>query len=47
MACLQLFDEATEIIRELCGETTFRGYDALRVEFLGMEEEALGSRFGR
>ncbi|KAJ7660842.1 hypothetical protein DFH06DRAFT_1472122 [Mycena polygramma] len=43
---LGLIDEIGAIVRELCGETTFRGFDALHHEFLGREEAALGT-FGR
>ncbi|KAJ7303454.1 hypothetical protein DFH08DRAFT_977139 [Mycena albidolilacea] len=34
---LTLIDEITPIMRELCGQTTFRGYDALHHEFMGRE----------
>jgi hypothetical protein len=31
------------IVRELCGQTTFCGFDVLHHEFLGSEEAAVGS----
>ncbi|KAJ7679684.1 hypothetical protein B0H17DRAFT_1077726 [Mycena rosella] len=40
---LTLIDEIGVIVRELCGETTFRGFDALHHEFLGREEAAIGT----
>jgi hypothetical protein len=40
---LQLLDEIGAIVRELCGQTTFRGFDALHHEFLGREEAAMGT----
>ncbi|KAF7340394.1 hypothetical protein MVEN_01958900 [Mycena venus] len=43
---LTLIDEITPIVRELCGQTTFRGFDALHHEFLGREEVAMGT-FGQ
>ncbi|KAJ7745343.1 hypothetical protein B0H16DRAFT_977704 [Mycena metata] len=39
---LTLIDEIGAIVRELCGQTTFRGFDTLHREFLGREEAALG-----
>ncbi|KAJ7027016.1 hypothetical protein C8F04DRAFT_1123608 [Mycena alexandri] len=39
---LTLIDEIGVIVRELCGQTTFRGFDTLHREFLGREEAALG-----
>ncbi|KAJ7259813.1 hypothetical protein C8J57DRAFT_1339211 [Mycena rebaudengoi] len=38
---LGLIDEIAVIVRELCGETTFRGFDALHHDFLGREEAAM------
>ncbi|KAJ7447940.1 hypothetical protein B0H11DRAFT_351668 [Mycena galericulata] len=40
---LTLIDEIGVIVRDLCGQTTFRGFDALHHEFLGREEAALGT----
>ncbi|KAJ7093436.1 hypothetical protein B0H15DRAFT_832325 [Mycena belliarum] len=40
---LTLIDEIGAIVRELCGETTFRGFEALHHEFMGREEAALGT----
>ncbi|KAJ6509663.1 hypothetical protein DFH09DRAFT_1100718 [Mycena vulgaris] len=40
---LTLIDEIGAIVRELCGQTTFRGFDALHHEFLGREEAAMGT----
>ncbi|KAJ6613973.1 hypothetical protein B0H10DRAFT_2436246 [Mycena sp. CBHHK59/15] len=40
---LTAVDEITAIVRELCGETTFRGFDALHYEYVGREEAATGS----
>ncbi|KAJ7474206.1 hypothetical protein FB451DRAFT_1248307 [Mycena latifolia] len=40
---LTLIDEIGAIVRELCGETTFRGFAALHHEFLGREEAAMGT----
>ncbi|KAJ7909256.1 hypothetical protein B0H13DRAFT_2192889 [Mycena leptocephala] len=40
---LTLLDEIGAIVRELCGQTTFRGFDALHHEFLGREEAAMGT----
>ncbi|KAJ7159965.1 hypothetical protein C8R43DRAFT_993969 [Mycena crocata] len=40
---LTLIDEIGVIVRELCGETTFRGFDALHHEFLRREEAAMGT----
>lgn len=39
-------DEVSTIVRTLCGETTLRGLDLLRQEYLAREEIAIGSRFG-
>ncbi|KAJ7207441.1 hypothetical protein GGX14DRAFT_698162 [Mycena pura] len=41
---LTVLDEIAAIVRELCGETTFRGFDALHHEFQGREEAAIGTR---
>ncbi|KAJ7606930.1 hypothetical protein FB45DRAFT_1068202 [Roridomyces roridus] len=38
-----IIDDIRVIVRDLCGETTFRGFDALQHEFLGREEAALGT----
>lgn len=35
------------IIRELCGEVTFRGFDVLHNEYLGREEKAIGGGFSQ
>ncbi|KAJ3509937.1 hypothetical protein NLJ89_g4950 [Agrocybe chaxingu] len=35
-------DEMTEVVRALCGEATFRGYDSLHQYYLDREERALG-----
>ncbi|KAJ7730484.1 hypothetical protein DFH07DRAFT_993871 [Mycena maculata] len=40
---LTLIDEISVIVRELCGQTTFRGFDTLRHEFMGREEAAMGT----
>ncbi|KAJ7328509.1 hypothetical protein DFH08DRAFT_884074 [Mycena albidolilacea] len=40
---LTLLDEIAAIVRELCGQTTFRGFDALHHEFMGREEAAMGT----
>lgn len=37
---LQLTDECGAIIKELCGETTFAGFESLREEYLKREEAA-------
>ncbi|KAF7367705.1 hypothetical protein MSAN_00834300 [Mycena sanguinolenta] len=42
-AFLALIDEIGAIVRELCGQTTFRGFDALHHEFLEREEAAIGT----
>ncbi|KAJ6459650.1 hypothetical protein C8R45DRAFT_553978 [Mycena sanguinolenta] len=42
-AFLTLIDEIGAIVRELCGHTTFRGFDALHHEFLEREEAAIGT----
>ncbi|KAJ7250170.1 hypothetical protein B0H12DRAFT_1121038 [Mycena haematopus] len=42
-AFLTLIDEIGAIVRELCGQSTFRGFDALHHEFLGREEAAMGT----
>ncbi|KAF8152843.1 hypothetical protein K438DRAFT_1863917 [Mycena galopus ATCC 62051] len=39
---LTLVDEIGAIVRELCGQTTFRGFDTLHHQFLGREEAAMG-----
>ncbi|CAA7266341.1 unnamed protein product [Cyclocybe aegerita] len=38
-------DEMTEVVRTLCGEATFRGYDSLHQYYLDREERALGGGF--
>lgn len=38
----QLVDEMAIIVRDLCGEKTFRGFDDLQRDFLGREEEVIG-----
>ncbi|KAJ7083884.1 hypothetical protein C8R44DRAFT_862351 [Mycena epipterygia] len=40
---LMLIDEMGTIVRELCGETTFRGFEALHHEFQEREEAAMGT----
>ncbi|KAF7311860.1 hypothetical protein MIND_00196700 [Mycena indigotica] len=40
---LTVLDDIAAIVRELCGETTFRGLDALQREYLGREEAAIGT----
>ncbi|KAJ7909265.1 hypothetical protein B0H13DRAFT_2330564 [Mycena leptocephala] len=40
---LTLLDEIGAIVRELCGQTTFRGFDVLHHDFLGREEAAMGT----
>ncbi|TFK38741.1 hypothetical protein BDQ12DRAFT_712685 [Crucibulum laeve] len=42
---VSLIDDMTEIVRRLCGETTFLGYDALQRDYLGREEKALGDGY--
>jgi len=41
----QLVDEMAVIVRDLCGEKTFRGFDDLQRDFLGREEKAIGDGF--
>ncbi|KAJ3501936.1 hypothetical protein NLJ89_g9115 [Agrocybe chaxingu] len=38
-------DEMTEIVRKLCGEATFRGYDSLQQYYLDREERTVGGGF--
>ncbi|KAF8972501.1 hypothetical protein BDZ97DRAFT_1649682 [Flammula alnicola] len=38
-------DEMIDIVRKLCGEATFRGYESLQRDYLDREERAVGSRF--
>ncbi|KAK7008046.1 hypothetical protein R3P38DRAFT_3211693 [Favolaschia claudopus] len=40
---LSLIDEITVIVRELCGQTTYRGFDSLHQQFQGREEAAMGT----
>jgi hypothetical protein len=35
-------DEMAMIVRDLCGEKTFRGFDDLQRDFLGREERLIG-----
>jgi len=39
-------DEAIDIIRTLCGEATFRGYEYLQQDYLDREERAVGGGAG-
>ena len=48
LICQQLVDEMAMIVRDLCGEKTFHGFDDLQRDFLGREEKAIGGgRFDR
>ncbi|KAJ7247491.1 hypothetical protein C8J57DRAFT_1359112 [Mycena rebaudengoi] len=40
---LAVIDEIMGIVRELCGERTFRQFDALHQDFLGREERIIGT----
>jgi hypothetical protein len=44
---LQLVDEMSDIVRDLCGETTLHGFDNLQRDYLGKEEEAIGGGFSK
>lgn len=37
----QRVDEATDIVRKLCGESTFKGYDILLQDYID-QEKAVG-----
>jgi len=42
---VSLVDEMAMIVRDLCGEKTFRGFDDLQRDFLGREEKAIGGGY--
>lgn len=35
------------IVRDLCGETTFNGFENLQRDFIGREEKAMNRRFSQ
>ncbi|KAF7330042.1 hypothetical protein MKEN_00268300 [Mycena kentingensis (nom. inval.)] len=41
---LSALDDIAAIVRELCGEKTFTGFDALQHEYMGRDEAAIGTR---
>lgn len=43
--CGQLVDEMGMLVRDLCGEKTFHGFDDLQRDFLGREEKVIGGGF--
>lgn len=41
--CKQRIDEMADIVRTLCGEATFQGYEALQQDYLDREEKCIGT----
>jgi hypothetical protein len=39
---LQRIDEMADIVRILCGEATFQGYESLQQDYLDREERNIG-----
>lgn len=39
----QRIDEMSDIVRILCGQATFQGFEALQQDYLDQEERNLGS----